>query len=150
MADSKLSECGKAVENCVISEGRLVENGESETTSAKQCASPTSNVTNEPEVAQKCPKLGMTSVRGRRRDMEDAVAIHPLLCRRSSQNPADLHFFGVYDGHGCSHVAMKCKDRLHEIVRDELESHEEDSWKKMMERSFSSCRVTAVESGRYV
>ncbi|GMP26523.1 hypothetical protein CsSME_00002930 [Camellia sinensis var. sinensis] len=82
--------------------------------------------------------------------MEDAVAIHPLLCCRSSQNPADLHFFGVYDGHGCSHVAMKCKDRLHEIVRDELESHEEDSWKKMMERSFSSCRVTAVESGRYV
>ncbi|GMP23847.1 hypothetical protein CsSME_00001305 [Camellia sinensis var. sinensis] len=54
------------------------------------------------------------------------------------------------DGHGCSHVAMKCKDRLHEIVRDELESHEEDSWKEMMERSFSSCRVTAVESGRYV
>ncbi|THF97364.1 hypothetical protein TEA_014265 [Camellia sinensis var. sinensis] len=47
--------------------------------------------------------------------MEDAVAIHPLLCRRSSQNPADLHFFGVYDGHCCSHVAMKCKDRLHEI-----------------------------------
>ncbi|THG23721.1 hypothetical protein TEA_019518 [Camellia sinensis var. sinensis] len=51
------------------------------------------------------------------------------------------------DGHGCSHVAMKCKDRLHEIVRDELESHEEDLWKEMMERSFSSCRVTAVESG---
>ncbi|KAF5959411.1 hypothetical protein HYC85_000620 [Camellia sinensis] len=149
VADSKLSECGKAVENCVISEGRLVENGESETTSAKQCASPTSNVTNEPEVVQKCPKLGMTSVCGRRRDMEDAVAIHPLFCRRSSQNPADLHFFGVYDGHGCSHVAMKCKDRLHEIVRDELESHEEDSWKEMMERSFSRMdkEVTDWSSG---
>ncbi|KAL6978525.1 protein-serine,threonine phosphatase [Sarracenia purpurea var. burkii] len=52
-------------------------------------------------------------------------------------NPsADLHFFGVYDGHGCSHVAMKCKDRLHEIVRGELESREEDAWKETMERSF--------------
>ncbi|GFZ15028.1 protein phosphatase 2CA [Actinidia rufa] len=34
-------------------------------------------------------------------------------------------------------VAMKCKDRLHDIVRDELEGHEEASWKETMEQSFS-------------
>ncbi|KAJ4959777.1 hypothetical protein NE237_019687 [Protea cynaroides] len=50
-----------------------------------------------------CPKYGMTSVCGRRRDMEDAVAIHPSFCRRDSLFPLGLHFFGVYDGHGCSH-----------------------------------------------
>ncbi|KAJ4963010.1 hypothetical protein NE237_022949 [Protea cynaroides] len=50
-----------------------------------------------------CPKYGMTSVGGRRRDMEDAVAIHPSFCPRDSLFPSGLHFFGVYDGHGCSH-----------------------------------------------
>lgn len=65
--------------------------------------------------------------------MEDAVAIHPSFC----QDTADLHFFGVYDGHGCSHVAMKCKDRMHEIVKNEVEiGEEEGAWKGMMERSF--------------
>lgn len=85
--------------------------------------------------AQGVPKFGMTSVCGRRRDMEDAVAIHPSFCRRDSQIPTGFHFFGVYDGHGCSHVAFKCKARMHEIVKEELESCGE-SWKEAMERSF--------------
>lgn len=89
------------------------------------------------EVVKECPNFGMTSICGRRRDMEDAVAIHPSFCRRSGQDTADLHFFGVYDGHGCSHVAMKCKDRMHEIVKNEVEiGEEEGAWKGMMERSF--------------
>lgn len=50
------------------------------------------------------PKFGLTSVCGRRRDMEDAVAIHPSFSRRSDDSSTELHFFGVYDGHGCSHV----------------------------------------------
>jgi protein phosphatase 2C len=85
------------------------------------------------------PKFGFTSVRGRRRDMEDAVAVHPSFCRKEGQNTSDTHFFGVYDGHGCSHVAMKCKDLMHEIVKDELESHktEEIPWKESFVRSFS-------------
>ncbi|KAJ4971603.1 hypothetical protein NE237_004702 [Protea cynaroides] len=49
-----------------------------------------------------CPKYGMTSACGRRRDMEDAVVIHPSFCQRDSLFPLGLHFFGVYDGHGCS------------------------------------------------
>ena len=34
-------------------------------------------------------------------------------------------------------MALKCKDRLHEIVRDELEGRQEASWKETMEQSFS-------------
>ncbi|GAA0167601.1 protein phosphatase [Lithospermum erythrorhizon] len=77
-------------------------------------------------------KYGSTSVCGRRRDMEDAVAIHPSFC-----NSEDLSFYGVYDGHGCSHVATRCKDRMHEIVKDEVEKREASSWEEKMVRSFS-------------
>lgn len=52
------------------------------------------------------PKFGMASGCGSRRDMEDAVSIHPSLCKQSSQVQisSDIHFFGVFDGHGCTHV----------------------------------------------
>lgn len=46
------------------------------------------------------PKFGMTSVCGRRRDMEDTVSIHPSFCKQNR-----THFYGVFDGHGCSHVS---------------------------------------------
>ena len=51
------------------------------------------------EVVQVCPKYGVTSVCGRRRDMEDAVSVHGSFSNKS-------HFFGVFDGHGCSHVII--------------------------------------------
>lgn len=51
------------------------------------------------------PKYGHASVCGRRRDMEDAVAIHPWFCRKEEgKYSSELHYYGVYDGHGCSHV----------------------------------------------
>ncbi|XWS74080.1 hypothetical protein CRYUN_Cryun02cG0184800 [Craigia yunnanensis] len=82
------------------------------------------------------PKFGVASVCGRRRDMEDAVAIHPSFHRQGQDSAAiGFHYFGVYDGHGCSHVAMRCKERLHELVKEELKSEEE--WKSAMERSFT-------------
>ena len=56
------------------------------------------------QVVQECPKFGMTSVRGRRRDMEDTVSIHPSFCSLDAKNRAGLHYYGVFDGHGCSHV----------------------------------------------
>ncbi|XP_047318081.1 protein phosphatase 2C 3-like [Impatiens glandulifera] len=94
------------------------------------------------------PKFGIASVDGMRKAMEDAVAAHPSFYRRRRRrsddqkkiNPSDLHFFAVYDGHGCSHVAMKCRDRLHGIVKEELEGVEEEEviiWKELMDRSFS-------------
>ncbi|KAK8531786.1 hypothetical protein V6N13_131144 [Hibiscus sabdariffa] len=87
------------------------------------------------------PKFGMASVCGRRRDMEDAVSIHPSLFKQSSQVQIsrDIHFFGVFDGHGCTHVAMKCRDRFHEILKEEVEAFGGDTeveWKQTMQRSF--------------
>ncbi|KAM7522151.1 hypothetical protein LguiA_012053 [Lonicera macranthoides] len=87
------------------------------------------------------PKFGAASVCGRRRDMEDAVAIHPSFCGGGDEDQSTgFHYFGVYDGHGCSHVAMRCRDRLHELVKDELENKVsmETEWiKKAMDRSFN-------------
>lgn len=57
--------------------------------------------------SHECPRFGVTSVCGRRRDMEDAVAIRPSFCGRDSDVPGGLHFFGVFDGHGCSHVSYE-------------------------------------------
>ncbi|KAG4109961.1 hypothetical protein ERO13_D13G019700v2 [Gossypium hirsutum] len=87
------------------------------------------------------PKFGMASVCGRRRDMEDAVSIHPSFCKQSSQVQisSDIHFFAVFDGHGCTHVAMKCRDRFHEIVKEEVEACgglKAVEWKNTMEKSF--------------
>ncbi|RAL42388.1 hypothetical protein DM860_012171 [Cuscuta australis] len=88
------------------------------------------------------PKFGVASVCGRLRDMEDAVAVHPWFCR---ENRNELHYFAVYDGHGCSHVAMKCKERLHALVKDELEKKEANAdWKGAMEQSFSRMDKEAV------
>ncbi|XP_009351424.2 protein phosphatase 2C 37 [Pyrus x bretschneideri] len=86
---------------------------------------------------QDSPRFGMTSVCGRRRDMEDAVSIHPSFLQKENPESNRTHFYGVFDGHGCSHVALKCKDRLHEIVKQELETEGETvQWKDAMERSF--------------
>ncbi|KAL3530798.1 hypothetical protein ACH5RR_010120 [Cinchona calisaya] len=88
------------------------------------------------------PKYGVASVCGRRRDMEDTVAIHPSFYGGDhDENAAPFHYFAVYDGHGCSHVAAKCRDRMHELVKEEIlsERKEEDDcneWKNAMERSF--------------
>ncbi|KAJ6325202.1 hypothetical protein OIU76_012314 [Salix suchowensis] len=85
------------------------------------------------KLEEEAPKFGMTSVRGRRRDMEDAVSI------QSSFTTENTSFFGVFDGHGCSHVAMKCRDRLHEIVNEEVEGFKEEKpveWEETMKRSF--------------
>uniref|UniRef100_A0A0D9WH97 protein-serine/threonine phosphatase n=1 Tax=Leersia perrieri TaxID=77586 RepID=A0A0D9WH97_9ORYZ len=88
------------------------------------------------------PRYGVTSVCGRRREMEDAVSIRPDFLPGSTKH----HFFAVFDGHGCSHVcthartdshyswapsdhpmtnrantcqvARMCQDRMHELVVD--------------------------------
>lgn len=85
---------------------------------------------------EKKPKFGFTSVCGRRRDMEDAVSVQPSFCSENRNN-RESQFFGVYDGHGCSHVAFRCKQRLHEILKEEISlSGDSIDWKETMERSF--------------
>lgn len=96
----------------------------------------------DPDVKSEGPKFGLTSVCGQRRDMEDAVAIHPSFS-------AGSHFYGVYDGHGCSHVAMKCKERMHEIVKQEVENRKEDeAWLETMTKSFSRMDEEVTEWSR--
>ncbi|KAM7259688.1 hypothetical protein ACFE04_015429 [Oxalis oulophora] len=85
-------------------------------------------------VVAELPKFGVASVCGRRRDMEDAVSVLP------SFKGDDSHYFAVYDGHGCSHVATRCRERLHELVKDELNNYNNGNseyWKNAMERSFT-------------
>ncbi|GMH11187.1 hypothetical protein Nepgr_013028 [Nepenthes gracilis] len=103
------------------------------------------------ESSSMVPKFGVSSICGRRRDMEDAVAVHPSFCRRQSDTAVEFHYFAVYDGHGCSHVAKTCRERLHELVEEELLRNEEASpeWKEAMERSFSRMdrEITALDEG---
>ncbi|XP_010256813.1 PREDICTED: protein phosphatase 2C 37-like [Nelumbo nucifera] len=146
-------DCENAVENCgmngVQQHRSAAEDVESDTNSNSSSgrlsvqeisgpSEPPAPVLVEPLFLDQHPKFGMTSVCGRRRDMEDAVAIHPSFFRRDHQTPGGLHFFGVYDGHGCSHVAKSCKERMHEVVKEELENgYASIEWKESMERSFS-------------
>lgn len=99
-------------------------------------------------ISSKCPstsapvlnsdaKFGMVSVCGRRRDMEDAVSIHPSFCGRDQETASDLQYYAVYDGHGCSHVATRCRERLHELVKEEIEKKALHEWPSAMERSFT-------------
>ena len=53
-----------------------------------------------PAPPERLPRYGVSSVCGRRREMEDAVSIRPDFLPSASKH----HFFGVFDGHGCSHV----------------------------------------------
>ncbi|XP_015896427.3 protein phosphatase 2C 51 [Ziziphus jujuba] len=84
-----------------------------------------------------CVSHGFISVIGRRRAMEDAVAV-------AKMDP--YNFFAVYDGHGGFEVANACRDRLHELLEKEVEEWrcgggggggEIVDWEKVMTESFS-------------
>ncbi|XP_059634901.1 probable protein phosphatase 2C 6 [Cornus florida] len=97
---------------------------------------------------------GFTSVIGRRREMEDAVAVVPAFLSRtcdhvggctapgsrSSAEISPVHFFGVYDGHGGSQVAKYCAERMHEVVAEEWDRNTVDKfeWRQGWEAAFSS------------
>ncbi|KAL6841327.1 hypothetical protein ACP4OV_028845 [Aristida adscensionis] len=95
------------------------------------------------------PRFGVTSFCGLRREMEDAVSIRPdFLPPGASPSGGRHHFFGVFDGHGCSHVARMCQDRMHELVADERKKAGSagegatapgatPAWKEVMERGFA-------------
>ncbi|XP_020597478.1 protein phosphatase 2C 37-like [Phalaenopsis equestris] len=100
-----------------------------------------------------CPTYGVMSVCGRRRDMEDTLSVHPDLLQRFDRIPERYHFFGVYDGHGCSHVAVSCKERMHKIVAEELDRLESNpstslDWQSLMETSFFSMDAEAATRRR--
>ncbi|CAN4076758.1 unnamed protein product [Withania somnifera] len=108
------------------------------------------------------PLWGSTSVCGRRSEMEDALATVPRFLKIPLQmlmgnrvpdgmtrclSHLTAHFFGVFDGHGGSQVANYCRDRIHAVLAEELETIMEnlndesirqncqDQWKT----AFSNC-----------
>ncbi|XP_027329663.1 protein phosphatase 2C 37-like [Abrus precatorius] len=121
-------ECENAVENC--------EQKGVEVASLPNCSM---NSLLHSRVVEERPRYGVTSVCGRRRDMEDAVSIRPWFCQENgSQDKNGFHFFGVFDGHGCSHVATMCKERLHEIVKEEVGKTKENlEWESTMKKCFA-------------
>ncbi|KAM1290645.1 hypothetical protein ACFX14_017873 [Malus domestica] len=96
---------------------------------------------------------GFTSVIGRRREMEDAVAVIPSFMSRScdhvggctapgsrsSSEISPVHFFGVYDGHGGNQVAKFCAERMHEVIAQEWDRETIDGyeWQRRWEAAFS-------------
>ncbi|KGN65754.1 probable protein phosphatase 2C 24 [Cucumis sativus] len=122
-ATSISRDCDNAVQNCDSGEEETVGRFVVGEVSTKEVSIPLSR---ESSCGVVVPKFGFSSVCGRRREMEDAVAVHPSLCYTEKRASDMLHFFGVYDGHGCSHVAMRCKERLHELVKDELDKDEKE------------------------
>ncbi|KZV51863.1 hypothetical protein F511_06908 [Dorcoceras hygrometricum] len=114
------------------------------------------------------PLWGSTSVCGRRPEMEDAVATVPrfleipiqmltgnkLIDGVSSRiNHVTGHFFGVYDGHGGSHVANYCRDRLHSALAEELEVMKTElneginkpNYEEQWRTAFSKCFIKVDE-----
>ncbi|XP_050224974.1 probable protein phosphatase 2C 75 [Mercurialis annua] len=121
----------------------------------------------EAQVVENEPTLGIMSVAGRSRDMEDAVAVRTSLCKPEINNRLPVHYFAVYDGHGGSHVAALCRERMHvflegELMRvdhtDNVESGEgnsssgsrerewEEKWRSVLTRSFSSMDEAALST----
>ncbi|KAK2439360.1 protein-serine/threonine phosphatase [Trifolium repens] len=97
---------------------------------------------------------GHTSVIGRRKEMEDAIAVIPgFMSRtcdhvggctapgsRSSGEISPVHFFGVYDGHGGSQVAKFCAKRMHSVISEEWEREIADGaeWQRKWEAVFAN------------
>jgi len=117
-ASSSISrECDKAVDRLVISDCERQNNGSVQDDKQKEVTlyqspilsvkslgiSSTTSLLNI-QALKIVPKFGVASVCGRRRDMEDAVAVHPSFIRPGNDNDSEFHYFAVYDGHGCSHV----------------------------------------------
>ncbi|KAK6161996.1 hypothetical protein DH2020_001837 [Rehmannia glutinosa] len=107
------------------------------------------------------PLWGVTSVCGRRPEMEDAVATVPRLLKiplemligdrvidgvTSRLSHLTGHFFGVYDGHGGSQVANYCRDRVHRALTEELEiimndENNKENCEEQWRRAFTKCFI---------
>ncbi|XP_062216897.1 probable protein phosphatase 2C 8 [Phragmites australis] len=98
-----------------------------------------------------CVSHGAVSVIGRRREMEDAVAVAaPFLAAAGEEKGGAVEggkgeFFAVYDGHGGSRIAEACRERMHvvlaeEVVRLHLGADEDEDgarWKEAMTACFA-------------
>lgn len=113
--------------------------GSSRESSAKVAPEPEPQGGGAPAVAPGWPRPvshGAMSVIGRRREMEDAVAV-------AAPFPAGVEFFAVYDGHGGSRVADACRERLHVVLAEEVarlhlvKGGDGARWREVMEACFA-------------
>nr|CDM82120.1 unnamed protein product [Triticum aestivum] len=85
-----------------------------------------------PLVASRCSACvshGAVSVIGRRREMEDAVAVAaPFLAETAAYGAGEEGFFAVYDGHGGSRVAEACRLRMHLVLAEEVRLRRLQPW----------------------
>ncbi|XP_057985822.1 protein phosphatase 2C 53 [Hevea brasiliensis] len=119
------------------------------------------------------PLWGVTSICGRRPEMEDAVATVPYFLEIPIQmlvgdrvldgmskyiTHQAAHFFGVYDGHGGSQVANYCCDHIHSTLAEEIEyvknglcdGSTKDSCQEQWKKTFTNCflKVDAEVGGK--
>lgn len=108
-------------------------------------------------------KHGAASVTGRRREMEDAVSVReafvaPAAADTDGAAGGRCDFYGVFDGHGCSHVAEACRERMHELLAEELVATGDDggsfssprepaAWTSAMERCFARMDAEVTSAG---
>ncbi|KAL0358883.1 UNVERIFIED_CONTAM: protein phosphatase 2C 51 [Sesamum angustifolium] len=79
---------------------------------------------------------GKISIIGRRREMEDAVAVELGFLKRGGKS---YDFFGVYDGHGGCRVAQACGQMLHKLLAkivEEESTGDDIDWEKVMAAGF--------------
>ncbi|CAI8605625.1 unnamed protein product [Vicia faba] len=80
---------------------------------------------------------GSVSVIGCRKEMEDAVSVEIGFAVKESEK---CDFFAVYDGHGGAQVAEVCRERLHQVVAEEMERYGNNDveweWERVMEGCF--------------
>ncbi|XP_073315992.1 protein phosphatase 2C 51-like [Primulina huaijiensis] len=96
-----------------------------------------------------CRTHGSVSVIGRRRAMEDAVAVELGFLTKCGKI---YDFFGVYDGHGGFRVAQSCRETLHKLVAKIVEEKggEEIDWGKVMEAGFREMDEEVNKNGAAV
>ncbi|EEF51342.1 protein phosphatase 2c, putative [Ricinus communis] len=104
----------------------------------------------EGERSMRSVSHGSTSVIGRRRSMEDAVTVAPGGVVAGQSDVYD--FFAVYDGHGGARVANACKERMHQLVANELikkeRSSDESYWGKVMTECFKKMDDEVTGGGK--
>ncbi|CAL1409705.1 unnamed protein product [Linum trigynum] len=87
---------------------------------------------------------GSASAIGGRKEMEDAVAVELGF-------KGEYDFFGVYDGHGGAGVAEACRERLHELLAEEIGGAAAVAeWGGVMERCFGRMDGMVEEKDRMV
>uniref|UniRef100_A0A0E0HR77 protein-serine/threonine phosphatase n=2 Tax=Oryza TaxID=4527 RepID=A0A0E0HR77_ORYNI len=102
---------------------------------------------------------GAASVVGRRRETKDIASLREAFTAPVDGEVEDLDvaaarcdFYGVFNGHGCSHVADACRERMHELVAEEMGTRaaprEPASWTGAMERSFARMDAEVIAGCR--